>query len=82
MADVLEPEARQTDTDAPASPRLFRRHQRYARFNRLNHSKQEIEFLAVEAARLSRTEAQIFGALDSYTADQIRAASTASQLGL
>jgi hypothetical protein len=83
MADVLEPEARQTDAaDSLASPRLFRRHQRYARYTRLNHSKQEIEFLAVEAARLSTTEALIFGALDSYTADQIRAASAKSDIGL
>lgn len=70
------------DSDTHASPRLYKRHQRYANFNRLNHSKQELEFFAVQAARLSLSEAQIFSALDSFTADQIRAAADAAALGL
>ena len=64
-----------------ASPRLFKRHQRYANFSRLNHSKQELEFLAVQATRLGITSAQVFHALDSYTADQIHAAATAGDIG-
>ena len=66
--------------DTHASPRLFKRHQRYANFSRLNHSKQELSFLATEATRLSTTSANIFHLLDSYTADQIRAASSLGQL--
>jgi hypothetical protein len=68
--------------DTHASPREYKRHQRYSRFSRLNHSKQELSFLTTEATRLSVTTAQIFAALDSYTADQIRAATSASQLGI
>ena len=66
--------------DTNASPRLFKRHQRYANFSRLNHSKQELSFLATEATRLGTTSANIFHLLDSYTADQIRAASSLGQL--
>jgi hypothetical protein len=66
--------------DTHASPRLFKRHQRYANFSRLNHSKQELSFLATEATRLGTTSANIFHLLDSYTADQIRAASSLGQL--
>ena len=63
-------------TDAPvaaASVRLHRRHQRYARDNRLNHSKQELEWLTVQAHRLSSTPALVFAALNSYTTEQIGA---------
>lgn len=74
---------RQTDAPvAAASPRLYRRHQRYANDNRLNHSKQELEFLNVQATRLSTTPAKIFAALDVYTADQVVAATNKSQLGI
>ncbi len=69
------PNARQTDSVvATASSRLYRRHQRYARSLRLNHSKQELEWLHVQATRLSTTPAAVFAALDSMTADQIEAA--------
>ena len=68
--------------DTQASPRENKRHQRYANFSRLNHSKQELSFLATEATRLSTTSALIFHALDSYTADQIRAATNKSQIGI
>lgn len=70
------------DTDTHASPRSYKKHQRYANFSRLNHSKQELQFLTVEATRLSTTAAHIFAALDSYTADQVRAATNKSQIGL
>ena len=69
------PLGRQTDSPvAAASSRLYKRHQRYARDNRLNHSKQELEWLNVQATRLSTTPAAVFAALDSMTADQIKAA--------
>jgi hypothetical protein len=68
------------DTDTLASPRSYKRHQRYANFSRLNHSKQELSFLTVEATRLSTTPANIFHLLDSFTADQIRAAATLGAL--
>ena len=68
--------------DTQASPRLFKRHQRYSNFSRLNHSKQELAFLATQATRLSTTNALIFYALDSYTADQIRAATSKAQIGI
>ena len=64
------------------SPLSRKRHQRYAQFSRLNHSRQELSFLSTEAARLSTTPALIFHALDSYTADQVRAAASTSDLGL
>jgi hypothetical protein len=63
-----------------ASPREYKRHQRYARYVRLRHGKQEIDFLSTEATRLGTTEAEIFALLDSYTADQIRAASSLGAL--
>ena len=65
-----------------ASPLSRKRHQRYAQFSRLNHSKQELSFLQTEATRLSTTVAAIFGALDSYTADQVRAAASKTDLGI
>jgi hypothetical protein len=43
---------------------------------RVRHSKQFEEFLVAQATRLSTTTTEIFTLLDSYTADQIRAAST------
>ena len=50
------PDARQTDSVvATASSRLYRRHQRYARSLRLNHSKQELQWLSVQATRMSTT---------------------------
>ena len=67
--------------DIQVSPRLFKRHQRYAQFSRLNHSKQELSFLQTQATRLSLTVAQVFSALDSYTADQIVAAASKTALG-
>jgi hypothetical protein len=54
-----------------AAPRLFRRHQRYAHFDRLNHSPQEIAWLETQANRLSTTTAIVFGKLNTYTSDQI-----------
>jgi len=65
-----------------AAPHLRKRHQRYAQFSRLNHSKQEISFLSTQATRLGTTAAAIFGALDSYTADQVVAAASTSDLGI
>jgi len=70
------------DKDTLASPRSYKRHQRYANFSRLNHNKQELSFLTTEATRLGTTAAGIFSALDSFTADQVRAASAKSQIGL
>lgn len=69
-------------TDTLASPRLFRRHQRYSNFSRLNHSRHELSFLSTQATRLGTTAAAIFGALDSYTTDQVLAATSKSQIGL
>jgi hypothetical protein len=66
--------------DTHASARLHKRHQRYANFSRLNHSKQELEFLSVEALRLGTTTANIFHLLDSYTAGQIRGAANLAAL--
>ena len=66
--------------DTFASPRLYKRHQRYANFSRLQHSKQELQFLATEATRLGTTSATIFSLLDEFTADQIRAATSLGQL--
>lgn len=74
---------RQTDAPvAAASVRLHRRHQRYARDNRLNHSKQELEWLHAQAARLggTATAATVFAALDSYTTEQIEAMTSYTQL--
>ena len=74
---------RQTDAPvAAATPRLHRRHQRYARDNRLNHSKQELEWLNAQAARLggTATAATVFAALDSYTTEQIEAMTSYTQL--
>jgi hypothetical protein len=68
------------DFDSLASPRLHKRHQRYANFTRLNHSKQELSFLSLQATRLGTTSAAIFGLLDSYTAEQIAAATSLGQL--
>ena len=68
------------DVDTAASPRLFKRHQRYANFSRLNHSKQELAFLSQQATRLGTTEAIIFSKLDAFTADQIRAAASLGAL--
>ena len=66
------PNARQTDSVvATASSRLYRRHQRYARSLRLNHSKQLLRWLSVQATRMSTTSALVLAALDTYTADQI-----------
>ena len=73
MADAI-------NTQTP--PRSRRRHQRYAQFSRLNHSRQELSFLSTEATRLRTTPALIFHALDSYTADQVRAAASAGDIGL
>ena len=70
------------EIDTYAPPRLRKRHQRYAQFSRLNHSKQELSFLQVEATRLGTTVAAIFGALDSYTADQVYLAASKSAIGL
>jgi len=65
-----------------ASVRLHRRHQRYARDNRLNHSRQELEWLTVQATRLggTATAATVFAALDSYTTEQIEAMTSYTQL--
>jgi len=45
------------DLDSKASPRLYKHHQRFARYARVRHSKQLYEFLTVQAARLSTTQA-------------------------
>ena len=68
--------------DTLASPRLFRRNQRYANFSRLNHSRHELSFLQTQATRLSTTVAAIFGALDSYTTDQVVAAVHKGDVGI
>lgn len=62
------------DIDTLASPRTYSRHRRYN--HRLRHSRQLEEFLTVEAARLSTTTREILTLLHSYTADQIRAATS------
>ncbi len=62
------------EIDKSASPRLFKRHQRYATFSRTRHSKQEIEFIDTQATRLGSTDDVIFAKLNKYTADQIAAA--------
>lgn len=64
-----------THAPVPAvSPRLFKRHQRYANFSRLNYSKQQIEFIDTQAVRLGSSDSVIFAKLNTYTADQIAAA--------
>jgi hypothetical protein len=68
------------DLDSHASPRLYKRHQRHSQDGRLRHSKQFGEFLEVEATRLSTTTDVLYAKLDTYTADQIRAASSLSDL--
>ena len=68
--------------DTQTSPLSRKRHQRYANFSRLNHSRQELSFLSTEATRLSTTPALIFHSLDSYTADQVHRAATKSAIGL
>lgn len=65
-----------------ATRRLYTRHARYSRFDRLNYSKQEMEFLDAQASRLSRSDSQLFTALKTYTAEQIVAATLASHIGL
>jgi hypothetical protein len=64
------------------SPRLAKRYQRYARFTRINHSKQQLSFLKAQATRLGTTVAKVFAAHDSYTAEQVRKATSKSQLGI
>lgn len=59
-----------------ASPRLFRRHQRYARRARLVYSQQELAFLETQANRLSSTVAIVFAKLNKYTADQVHGAAS------
>jgi len=68
------------DIDTRASPRSHKQHQRYANFSRLNHSKQTLNFLTVQANRLGTSPANIFHLLDSFTADQIKAAATLGAL--
>lgn len=68
------------DIDTLASPRSHKRHQRYANFSRLNHSKQELSFLTQQATRLGTTPANIFHLLDSFTAGQIKGAASLGAL--
>lgn len=69
-----------TSVSSDASPRLFSRHKRHARFDRMRYSGQEIEFLTKQASRLSTTEATLWEYLFTNTADQIAAASSLSHL--
>jgi hypothetical protein len=69
-----------TTNNARPAPRLEKRHARYSSTARHSRSKQENEFLRVQAARLSSTSAILFGKLRKYTADQIMAASSMSNL--
>lgn len=71
-----------TEPDGRVSIRFYSRHARYSRFDRTLYSKQEMEWVDRHADRLSRTDSQIFGALKHYTAEQIDAATLASQIGL
>lgn len=68
-----------TSTPAP-SPRLDKRHKRYASDARHGRSQQENEFLRVQAARLSTTTAILFGKLSKYSADQIANAASLSAI--
>lgn len=71
-----------TEPDSRVSVRFYSRYARYSRFARTNYSKQELAWIDRHADRLSRTDSQIFGALKTYTAEQIVAATLASQIGL
>jgi hypothetical protein len=68
------------DHDANATPLTHSKHQFYRRFARVRHGKQFENFLSVQAARLSTTEATIFAKLAKYSGDQIIAATNLSQL--
>lgn len=67
-------------TSSYASPRLYSRHKRHARYDRMQHSPQEQEFLTTQAARLGTSEAVLWGYLFANTADQIAAATSLSAL--
>jgi hypothetical protein len=62
--------------DTTASPRLYRRHQRYARIARMRYSRQAREFIVDNATRLSGAsyESTLFGKLTTNTAAMIVAA--------
>lgn len=71
-----------------ASLREYSRHQRHSQGyaangnNRLRHGQQELAWLNEQATRLSTTSELIWDALDEYTAEQIEAATEASQIGI
>lgn len=68
--------------ESTARPRLYRRHQRHARFARLRYSSQAREFLAVESARLSSHgfESSLFAKLLKNTGNQIHVAANLGAL--
>ena len=57
--------------DTFASPRLLKRHQRYARFARMRHSKQDLEWMQVQATRLGTSVAAIFALLSLHSREEI-----------
>jgi hypothetical protein len=73
MADAL---------DSFASPRLNKRHQRYARFARARHSKQQLSWLQEQATRLGTSPAAIFALLDTHSRNEIFHAVSLVALGL
>jgi hypothetical protein len=57
--------------DKSASPRLYQRHEHYARPARLRYSAQKFRFLNLEATRISSSFAGIFNFLKSNSAFEI-----------
>ena len=67
-------------TTSGDTPRLYRRHQRHARFANLRYSPQEEAFLDTQAARLSLTNKQVFDKLAKNTAQRIKDAPNSGAL--
>jgi len=67
-------------TDANATPRLYRRHQRHASLARMRYSDQADAFLDKQATRLGLTEAQVFADLKKNTAQRIKDAPNSGAL--
>jgi hypothetical protein len=68
--------------DTKASPRLYRRHQRYANYSRLRYGAQERAWLTQQAERLESAGADqtIFDYLYTNTAGEIKLATNVSHL--
>ena len=66
--------------DTKASVRLYRRHQRHSRPDRLRYSAQEERFLKLEATRLSTTASAIYNFLYANTAFKISQVTNTSHL--